>query len=42
MPEKLMFARSARSFSHMGGLSYWNDWQNGLYCLTERGGSQHL
>lgn len=25
----------------MTGLSYWNDWQNGLYYLTERGGS-HL
>ena len=25
----------------MTGLGYWNDWQNGLYYLTERGGS-HL
>lgn len=25
----------------MTGLSYWNDWMNGLYYLTERGGS-HL
>ncbi len=25
----------------MTGLSYWNDWQNGLYYLTERGGSQY-
>ena len=23
------------------GLGYWNDWQNGLYYLTERGGSQY-
>jgi putative aldouronate transport system permease protein len=26
----------------MTGLSYWNDWQNGLYYLTERGGSQYF
>ncbi|MDO5423333.1 MAG: carbohydrate ABC transporter permease [Eubacteriales bacterium] len=25
----------------MVGLGYWNDWQNGLYYLTERGGSQY-
>ncbi len=25
----------------MTGLGYWNDWQNGLYYLTERGGSQY-
>ena len=25
----------------MTGLAYWNDWQNGLYYLTERGGSQY-
>lgn len=25
----------------MTGLSYWNDWQNGLYYLTARGGSQY-
>lgn len=23
------------------GLGYWNDWQNGMYYLTERGGSQY-
>ena len=23
----------------MTGIAYWNDWQNGLYYLTERGGS---
>lgn len=25
----------------MTGLAYWNDWTNGLYYLTERGGSQY-
>lgn len=25
----------------MTGLAYWNDWTNGLYFLTERGGSQY-
>lgn len=25
----------------MSGLMYWNDWTNGLYYLTERGGSQY-
>lgn len=25
----------------MTGLCYWNDWQNGMYYLTERGGSQY-
>ena len=25
----------------MTGLMYWNDWTNGLYYLTERGGSQY-
>ncbi|MDO5423703.1 MAG: carbohydrate ABC transporter permease [Eubacteriales bacterium] len=25
----------------MTGLAYWNDWQNGLYYLTERGGSSY-
>lgn len=24
----------------MSGLAYWNDWQNGLYYLTQRGGSR--
>ncbi len=24
----------------MSGLAYWNDWTNGLYYLTDRGGSQ--
>lgn len=24
----------------MTGIAYWNDWQNGLYYLTERGGSK--
>ena len=25
----------------MTGLAYWNDWTNGIYYLTERGGSQY-
>ena len=25
----------------MGAIAYWNDWTNGLYFLTERGGSQY-
>lgn len=25
----------------MTGIMYWNDWQNGLYYLTQRGGSQY-
>ena len=25
----------------MTALSYWNDWQNGMYYLTERGGGQY-
>lgn len=25
----------------MTGLGYWNDWQNGLYYLSERGGGQY-
>lgn len=25
----------------MGAIAYWNDWTNGLYYLTERGGSQY-
>lgn len=25
----------------MTGLMYWNDWQNGLYYLTQRGGSKY-
>lgn len=25
----------------MTGLAYWNDWTNGMYYLTERGGSQY-
>lgn len=25
----------------MTGLNYWNDWQNGLYYLTQRGGSSY-
>lgn len=25
----------------MTGLAYWNDWQNGLYYLTQRDGSQY-
>jgi putative aldouronate transport system permease protein len=24
----------------MSGLAYWNDWTNGLYYLTDRGGAQ--
>ena len=24
----------------MAGLAYWNDWMNGLYYLSNRGGSQ--
>lgn len=26
----------------MTGLYYWNDWQNGLYYLTQRGGGQYF
>lgn len=25
----------------MAGLAYWNDWMNGMYYLTSRGGSQY-
>ena len=25
----------------MTALGYWNDWQNGMYYLTERGGGQY-
>ena len=47
--EFLVFARIVMPLSKpivatiglMTGLSYWNDWQNGLYYLTERGGSKY-
>ena len=41
---KIIFPLSAPIIATIGlmtGLAYWNDWTNGLYYLTERGGG-HL